>query len=102
MGEVVSLQQHREETLPHGSGEVLCPSCKHEWVAVAPVGEVFFTCPACSSHTARWKRPFASAVGELFYSCTHCSSEHFYFVLKKGGVQTKCSGCGCDHTGQVL
>jgi hypothetical protein len=102
MGEVVSLAKRREEQSPHGAGDVTCPACKHEWRDVAPVGTVFFTCPQCASHTARWKRPFASAAGDLFYSCVHCDSEHFYFVVGKGGAQTKCSGCGCDHTEQVL
>jgi ribosomal protein L37AE/L43A len=102
MGEVVSLAKHREEQSPHGAGDVLCPACKHEWVGVAPVGTAFHTCPACGSHTARWKRPFASGVGDLYYSCNHCSSEHLYFIKRGSTLEAKCSGCGFDHTGQIL
>lgn len=38
------------ERQPHQAGPARCIACKHEWVAVAPVGLDVFECPACGCH----------------------------------------------------
>ena len=45
MGEIVDLDAKR----PHWSGIASCLRCKHEWVAVAPVGTDDLQCPSCGS-----------------------------------------------------
>lgn len=45
---VINLQAARQEREPHSSGKARCLACKHEWVAVAPVGAVWIECPSCT------------------------------------------------------
>ena len=38
---------------PHMHGTGKCLSCKHEWVAVIPIGTVWMECPACGLQMGR-------------------------------------------------
>ena len=49
MSNVVSFP---ERTVPHLSGKARCFKCKHEWVAVTPVGEFVLDCPQCENDAA--------------------------------------------------
>lgn len=57
---------------PHREGLTKCLSCKHEWVAVAPVGTKWLDCPACS-------KQFGHAVG----------------LVAREGLHWQCK-CGCQ------
>jgi hypothetical protein len=46
MGDVLSFARPVEEVI-HRSGAAHCLHCRHEWVAVAPVGIVYVECPEC-------------------------------------------------------
>jgi hypothetical protein len=37
---VISLLQLKKDREPHLSGMARCLACRHEWVAVAPVGTI--------------------------------------------------------------
>ena len=49
-GIVIDLQAAKEEREPHLSGQARCLACKHEWMAVTPIGTVWIECPSCSLH----------------------------------------------------
>lgn len=49
MTNVVDLEARRIEKSPHRSGRARCLNCKHEWVAVAPIGVVDLECSQCST-----------------------------------------------------
>lgn len=51
---VIDLAQAKADREPHLSGAAVCLACKHEWVAVAPVGTVWMECPACSIERGRY------------------------------------------------
>ena len=51
---VIDLAQAKADREPHLSGAAVCLACKHEWVAVAPVGTVWMECPACSLERGRY------------------------------------------------
>ena len=51
---VIDLKQAKQEREPHVSGKARCLACKHEWVAVAPVGVIWMECPACTLERGRF------------------------------------------------
>ena len=52
---VVQFRQ-TEKSDPHLSGKARCAVCKHEHVAVAPVGVDWMECPECGLDKARFIR----------------------------------------------
>ena len=54
---VIDIAQAKADREPHLSGSAVCLACKHEWVAVAPVGTVWMECPACSLERGRYHGP---------------------------------------------
>ena len=50
---IIDLQQAKQDRdakpVPHISGKARCITCKHEWVAVAPVGTTTLECPECKN-----------------------------------------------------
>lgn len=76
----------REELSPSITGDAVCISCKHEFVAVAPVGTCELTCPECATTKALFKHPIQP---NERWVC-ECSSDLF-FVLKSGCM---CRVCG--------
>ena len=44
---VIDFTKAKAELDPHISGDARCLACKHEWVAVAPIGTIWLECPAC-------------------------------------------------------
>lgn len=85
MSEVIQLNDHR----PHAAGAAICISCKHEHVAVAPTGTVWFDCPACGLEKATWKYTFQFKPGTEIRVCA-CGNELFYITR----VGHSCALCG--------
>ena len=85
MGEVIAFNKLD----PHATGEAVCISCKHEFIAVAPVGEVWFDCPECGIEKATWKYVFKFKAGTEIRVCA-CGNELFY-LTREGHA---CALCG--------
>jgi len=49
MGKIISLNNPTETEESHCTGEAICMLCGHKWVAVAPVGVMWFECSECHS-----------------------------------------------------
>lgn len=88
MSDVVDLQRVREERSPHSSGQARCLDCKHEWVAVAPIGTYWLQCPSCSLVRGKYIFMF-NFPDELHWNC-NCGNDLFY-MLKDCCV---CPNCG--------
>ena len=54
MSVVTSLTDWKEKQSPHSFGKARCLACKHEWVAVAPVGAIWLDCPECTLERGRF------------------------------------------------
>jgi hypothetical protein len=70
----------------HISGEARCLSCKHKWVAVAPVETVWLECPACALEHGRFYYHFEP---EAHWQCG-CGNDLFY--CSDDGVVCPCCG----------
>jgi hypothetical protein len=70
----------------HLSGEAICIHCKHEFVAVAPVGTINMTCPSCGTEKALFKHPCEPTVAWV------CQCGCHIFMLSPQGVI--CYECG--------
>lgn len=72
---------------PHLTGEAVCTTCGHKWMAVAPVGTVHLTCPECS----RLQGVFKNAVEpETAWAC-NCNGNQLFFLTRAGAM---CRSCG--------
>ncbi|KEZ78328.1 hypothetical protein [Salinisphaera hydrothermalis] len=89
---VVSLDEVRTERSPHVSGEALCMRCRHEWVAVTPVGHVAeLECPGCGCHAGVMKATCTPADGVPIWVCK-CGCDAFR--AKVDGLL--CISCGVE------
>lgn len=79
----------KESKQQHGSGEARCMSCGHNWIAVAPVGEVLFECPECLAVKGHYLYPFDFADGTMVREC-NCGCRLF-FLSTEGHL---CAHCG--------
>ena len=88
MGAVLSLAAAREEREPHLTGAARCVACRHEWVAVAPVGTHTLECPACAST----KGYFVNEVmrGNDRFVC-HCECDVFRISPAVGPYCVNCA-----------
>lgn len=82
-----------EDNSPHLSGNAVCLACKHEWVAVAPVGTIWFECPSCGTERGVMKGP-CMHVGESHWTCK-CGN--ILFHITKNAVY--CPLCGKPQEG---
>lgn len=81
-----------DEARPHLSGPARCLDCKHEWVAVAPVGTWCMTCPACGADKgARFS--MIGATDNVVFVC-NCGNQ-FFLLLPDG--RSLCPHCGTHH-----
>lgn len=85
MGDVV----HLGKSEPHLSGEALCTSCRHAWVAVSPVGTDWLECPACGLFKGRYIHPAIPKSGEEIWECA-CGCDVFRITPK----EAFCISCG--------
>lgn len=83
----IDLAAARAERTPHLSGAAICLACRHEWVAVAPVGTVWMECPSCSLLRGRMAHPVV--VGDEHWEC-FCGND--LFRLSPRGAY--CPNCG--------
>lgn len=93
MGEVISLSEKREETMPHITGIAICLSCKHEWVQITAVVSaesfnLWFECPECGLARGRYKYQHERA-GE-HWTC-NCGNDLFH-ITRKGIYCPNCGG----------
>lgn len=72
---------------PHLSGTARCLHCKHEWVAVAPVGTLSLVCPSCDLARGAWYRN--AGVDGDYWLC-NCGSE--VFAVRLAGILCMCCG----------
>lgn len=84
---VIDLAQAKAGKTPHLSGTAVCLACKHEWVAVAPVGAVWMECPACSLERGRYRGPVQ--LDRDHWRC-HCGND--LFQATQDGMY--CPNCG--------
>jgi hypothetical protein len=89
MSKVIEFPKPEQDDVPHGAGHAFCIACRHEWVAVAPVGAVDLECPQCGTMKGRYKFEFAPAPGTLVRVC-NCGNEYFYLTTE-GHL---CANCG--------
>ena len=90
---VVELAAVREERSPHTSWQARCLDCHHEWVAVAPLGTYWLTCPSCS--LLRGKYIFAFNFDkDLHWTCA-CGNDLFYML----NYACYCPNCGTGQKG---
>jgi len=85
---VVSLDSKRAAKSPHVADRAYCTACKHEWVAVAPVGTLWLECPKCTTYRALFH--FAPHRGDLTRVCPKCDG-FLFSVLQRGKLE--CVAC---------
>ncbi len=94
-GDVADLDQARAERQPHLSGPARCQHCKHEWIAVAPVGQYAgLDCPGCDSSRGYFTQHVTPADGVERFACSACDCQ--VFTVRREGAQ--CIGCGVLHS----
>ena len=71
----------------HFTGPAVCLDCKHEWVAVAPVGTVYLECPKCGTEKGRSKYPIQYS--GLEWQC-QCGNNLFH--ITPDGCYCPCCG----------
>ncbi len=86
---IIDLTAEREKRQPHISGKARCLDCRHEWVAVAPVGVTWMECPSCSLLRARYVYPIREA--KQHWIC-QCGNDLFHILV---------DGCYCPNCGVV-
>ncbi len=86
MPNVIELRPKQQEE-PHLSGRALCLSCRHEWVAVAPIGAVWLECPSCHLERGRFIAQVCRD-GDHW----HCNCGNNLFYVTADGFY--CPNCG--------
>lgn len=82
MAEVIDITSK----LPHLSGNALCLTCGHKWVAVAPIGTTEFECPECGTFKGV---TCGLTCPDTILEC-ECGNQHFYIDPDS----PLCSRCG--------
>jgi Zn finger protein HypA/HybF involved in hydrogenase expression len=90
MGALINLAEHR----PHLSGKARCTACGHEWVAVAPVGTLWFDCPACHTERGLYVAPITDVDGSSHIFLCPCGGDAFAIHLFDGVAIVHCVRCG--------
>lgn len=93
---IYNLDTFRNSKIPHISGVAVCSACRHEWAAVAPVGDVWLKCPACVSNKARFQNPVLLEPGLERVECK-CGCQVFSATREK----LVCINCG-DSTSRTI
>lgn len=85
MNNVIPLEEYR----PHLSGQAKCLHCKHEWLAVSPVGVYAgLECPEC--HLVKGIRAGLVYPSEMMFTC-FCGCYVFSICRDRGPM---CLNCG--------
>jgi hypothetical protein len=85
---IIDLNAERENRIPHSSGAAKCISCKHDWIAVVPLGTEWFECPNCGLMKGKFKYTHLR-VGDKHWTC-RCENDLFH-ITPSG---TYCPNCG--------
>lgn len=72
------------------SNRAKCLTCRHEWMATAPVGTTWLECPACSFYMGRFIGPVGKT--DTFY---HCQCGNDLFLVTTSVIF--CGVCGLEH-----
>ena len=89
MGAVVDLASRKSD--PHLAKKARCCVCRHEWVAVAPLGTDWLECPDCHLMKGRYLHPKVPCDGFEMLSCA-CGCDVFR-VTEKWAF---CIHCGTE------
>lgn len=88
---VISLAERR----PHISGNARCSACGHEFVAVVPVGDVWFECPNCGTERALMRYPVLDEPAWPNVFACNCGCDVFAIRSDEvGDVRIACLACG--------
>lgn len=85
MGDILKFPKKED---PHITGKALCMICGHHWVAVAPVGTTWLTCPECDCLKGVMEFP-CERTDLLHWTC-NCGNQLMY-VTPEGYY---CPNCG--------
>jgi hypothetical protein len=96
MGATVHKLPTALERGAHNAGEAKCCHCKHEWVAVAPVGTVWLECPKCETWHGLMKGPVYPDGAQWTCNCG-C----YVFVVSET-TNILCAVCGTAHGQQFF
>lgn len=90
MGNVIAFAKPEPKD-PHASGEAICMTCGHEWVAVAPItgGAHQLECPECHTMKGHFKWPFAPNAEDKIWACD-CGCTQFWILAD----YHMCPNCG--------
>lgn len=88
MGKIIDLAAVKAEREPHLSGKALCLNCKHQWVAVAPIGTLDLECPECTLPQGRYMH-LVQDDSDPHWTC-QCGNQFFHITPKR----TYCVSCG--------
>lgn len=100
---VVDIASARRD--PHISGPARCLACNHEWIAVAPTGTIYLSCPKCSTERGAWDWPIAASQEYEVFECTvaGCGGRHFKITQHpKDGYEAMCAKCGYSHNAETV
>lgn len=85
---IIDLNQAINDRTPHNTGVARCLQCGYEWVATAPVGEVWLECQACHMDKGSFVGPCYPHDGMIWQCC--CGNELF-LITSNGAL---CPICG--------
>ena len=71
----------------HLTGTAKCMMCRHEWIAVVPIGTLWFECPACKGKAGRYVNQVEKD-GDHW----HCKCGNDLFYIRPNDIY--CSRCG--------
>lgn len=54
---IIPFKREEEPDSPYLTGNARCMSCKHEWIAVSPIGTTWLECPECHAEKGRYQYP---------------------------------------------
>lgn len=87
MGGVIDFEARKLERSPHRSGKARCLNCKHEWIAVAPIGTVDLQCTKCETFQGVFVGISATAFKQWRCQC----GEYMFFIDE---ISPYCVHCG--------
>jgi Zn finger protein HypA/HybF involved in hydrogenase expression len=78
-----------EDRRPHLGGPARCLECRHEWIAVAPIGTTVLECPAC--HADKGARLAMIEHDGPHWTCV-CGNALFFVMPER----IYCPNCGLE------
>lgn len=69
-----------------GEGKAMCGNCRHEWIAVSPIGALPLECPECGSVKGMWKNWFSRGFGDEEHPHWQCPCGCQFFAVTPYGI----------------